>query len=788
MATGLLSDAVPNSRLTREDVQRIAVDAMADDARNDRITLAYHQLSQQMAEFLGDSTNANWCTFAVWGSRSSGSGIRTEALPIRLAEGLKRLPLPAVARQRALKRMAAVRGSGGQLPARSLAAGNRGVFFEMGMAYVAFFELFAPSTDGEADRHDTEALLDDLLALIPEIPAAAGSAWPNVDRSLVRRGFSAYLEARSSSRSKARAEWMLLGNLCLAEYEQRRLQTLLTLAVTEPRERFTRGSRKRARSASSDQAWLQFATHRLLAVELADEVLPVDVDLRSRSGEPFLPPTLREITNRDLRELLARLDPFHLDAPPDWDGEETAVANWIDIDQRLRYVAALFRSRQQSSSTWSAPFGEPDERRVLSGRAAERVASPTATPPWLGERGLTRQAWDDLRMRSDPHVDVVVEQFWQQNAVAPEHRRFDTLMGELAKPDATMHPVIRSYLQKDLVAPAWADADRVHSGREFYRRLRLPINLALLVGSLPEAYAAAKGVRVLELVSNLVTDPKRRIGQTAQFVHDMTLHDPLDPTSVATSSIKGVRLMHAAVRHMIEVGGYGFEDDDSVRPAAWDHTLGMPINQEDMLGTMLSFCVPPLDFATRCGFLIDRRAAEDYVHLWCVVGAMLGIEEHLLVDQRTDDPRTLSVAQAQGLAQVIRMRHHEASTGGQLLMLSLEQELQNHTPRPLRPVPGALIRAAIGDTIADGLLVQPRGVADWCVDRSVGIGNRLATHRWYRWLMPKVVEQLGERWYRIFAMGGYGASPQFRRGMRFTQQAHADREAAVIDEMETANV
>ena len=62
--------------------------------RNRRITLAYSNLSTQLATLIaqGDSENrdANWCTFATWSSRTIGASIDPHPVP----PPLQHLPLP----------------------------------------------------------------------------------------------------------------------------------------------------------------------------------------------------------------------------------------------------------------------------------------------------------------------------------------------------------------------------------------------------------------------------------------------------------------------------------------------------------------------------------------------------------------------------------------------------------------------------------------------------------------------------------------------------------------------
>ena len=62
----------------------------------------------------------------------------------------------------------------------------------------------------------------------------------------------------------------------------------------------------------------------------------------------------------------------------------------------------------------------------------------------------------------------------------------------------------------------------------------------------------------------------------------------LDAGGAGIRSAQKVRLMHDAVRHLILEHG-------------WDPALGLPINQEDQLGTLLTFSAVILDGLRKLG-------------------------------------------------------------------------------------------------------------------------------------------------------------------------------------------
>ena len=80
-----------------------------------------------------------------------------------------------------------------------------------------------------------------------------------------------------------------------------------------------------------------------------------------------------------------------------------------------------------------------------------------------------------------------------------------------------------------------------------------------------------------------------------------------------------MRLVHALVRRRLIADGQ------------WDTEVhGVPINQQDSLGTLTVFSTVLLDVLERAGKSIKRADQEAFWHLWRVVGHFLGIaHEHL---------------------------------------------------------------------------------------------------------------------------------------------------------------
>jgi hypothetical protein len=64
---------------------------------------------------------------------------------------------------------------------------------------------------------------------------------------------------------------------------------------------------------------------------------------------------------------------------------------------------------------------------------------------------------------------------------------------------------IRAYLVETLPLPDWADMGKIKRGQQPFETWGLEIACCLFCASLPSAYAAAKGVKVLYLTARLDT-------------------------------------------------------------------------------------------------------------------------------------------------------------------------------------------------------------------------------------------------------------------------------------------
>lgn len=342
---------------------------------------------------------------------------------------------------------------------------------------------------------------------------------------------------------------------------------------------------------------------------------------------------------------------------------------------------------------------------------------------------------DRARRTGDPVADGVVATVFVDPPVAADP--FRHLLAVHGRPDAHDDPVspqVRDWFDDHGALPAWVDLDRCNRGVDFFAEWSLQIGLGLFLSALPSAYAAESGVPVLALTARLETDAERRIMETAQLVLDVGRHDSMTPGSPAYVTARHVRLMHAGVRHLIR-------NDPRISPPGpagpgafvWEPSWGVPINQEHLAGTLVSFSFTMLEVLDTIGLDYDQQAATDYLHLWSVVGHLLGVEDHLIPRSRHEYAE---------LSAAIKRRNYRASGYGADLTAALLDVVRSYLPRHLDGLAPTTMRSFIGEDVADMLDVPPRNWTRWLllgIRDSMRSGAGAAGHTAIgRWLTRRV--------------------------------------------------
>ena len=139
-----------------------------------------------------------------------------------------------------------------------------------------------------------------------------------------------------------------------------------------------------------------------------------------------------------------------------------------------------------------------------------------------------------------------------------------------------------------------------------------------------------------------------------------------------------VRFMHAAMRYVLNpptphssTGSAANLHHFANRLPQWNTELGKPINQEDMAFTLLTFSLIIPQGLNDIGCRITRDQKEAFLHLWCVVGYLMGIRGDLL----TDD-----LDQAQALYDAILREEAGPTEQGKVLTDQVLKVLKGYLP------------------------------------------------------------------------------------------------------------
>jgi hypothetical protein len=251
---------------------------------------------------------------------------------------------------------------------------------------------------------------------------------------------------------------------------------------------------------------------------------------------------------------------------------------------------------------------------------------------------------DDHRTRGDAALDAVVSQL-TPGAVGE-------MLGMLFRSDSIPDDPRFQALCERLPPVAVEDRALLEEGQQLFQLFGPEMLLVLGCYGLPAAYAASNGVQVIYRARRLKDDGQRRLSETAQMLINVMVPGGLEPGGIGARSARKVRLMHALVRQHVR----------SLKEPPWPALHGMPINQEDLGGTLLTFSLVVLDGLRKIGAVVAPSAERGYFAVWCHIGAILGIDAELR-------PRDFGAAMA--LAARIGQRQFRTSAEGRHLASEL---------------------------------------------------------------------------------------------------------------------
>jgi len=346
---------------------------------NLRITLVHQQLSLALRQLIGQSSGANFHTWAVWGSKTAGRTIRRADLPVPIRmvtpaagggagragggggggrgpagggagapRGARGAGAAAVMRSRrgpGRDRRPAIAVAGGAClgagagrgvrrladrAAQSIFGGNATVLDDIGRQSARF--LSAAGRDAAFEAFETQ--------LRPGPPETGG-------QDLLRGAYRHYREASRAADPDHRDELMLYANLLAILHEHRRLEPYIDGSLPKPLRRLV--------------------TVRLLGFSIGHESMRVSENVAPDHGVVF-PATLAEIEDDELAALLD--GPGGLDRTPD-SLQGSAAHDWTQLSDRMNFICDLFRSRQLDPELFEPPYTGAQRAAIEAGQVPD---------------------------------------------------------------------------------------------------------------------------------------------------------------------------------------------------------------------------------------------------------------------------------------------------------------------------------------------------------------------------------------------------------------------------------
>src|SRR5262249_53994435 len=122
---------------------------------------------------------------------------------------------------------------------------------------------------------------------------------------------------------------------------------------------------------------------------------------------------------------------------------------------------------------------------------------------------------------------------------------------------------------------------------------------------------------------------------TLQTVVNVSTCHGFQPGGRAVITAQKLRLLHAGVRTIARALLRKYEP-----------TFGVPVNQEDMIGTIMGFSLLVIEGWEKLGIRLTRNQQEDYLYLWLTFARMMGIHPPLEHTSWDYLPRDLDDARA----------------------------------------------------------------------------------------------------------------------------------------------
>ncbi len=360
---------------------------------------------------------------------------------------------------------------------------------------------------------------------------------------------------------------------------------------------------------------------------------------------------------------------------------------------------------------------------------------------------------DEMRTQGDPLADESLQSIVHADEAGVIRSLFRTMNANDAVPPGNVFPALTRFFEQTNVLPPGVDQQRILRGERVFIRNVYLAALALLTKSLPEGYAAPNLSIILNISGELRTHTFRRLLATLQTVINVSSCHGFQQGGRAVITAQKLRLLHSGIRHLTKKS----------RPE-YASRYGVPVNQEDMLGTVMGFSLLVLRGLRALGARLSRQEEEDFLYLWLVFSRMMGIYPHANPNDISYIPADVDDAEAfYGLYErrhyVDAAQNPDGVALGQANVAMLEQMI----PFPLRlfgfrSMPRICMEELMGTEGIERLAVEPlRGhvVLRWI------LRNLHALIRPYMSVAPHIDGHFGMGLLQYLISSSYGGQVTF---------------------------
>ncbi len=299
----------------------------------------------------------------------------------------------------------------------------------------------------------------------------------------------------------------------------------------------------------------------------------------------------------------------------------------------------------------------------------------------------TDQHLDQLRTVGDPLADAAVISLLAHQEYAEQINSWKDFPQKDVYKEFPVE--VRDFLDSFQEKPEWLDIQKVKIAHDFFAKEGNLYLSMLGFYSLPYCYAFADGAQVLVRSKRITDEIGMRLAETTLFVMDLFQPGNFITNMDACLTIVKVRLIHAFSRYFV-----------SKYSKDWESSWGIPINQEDMLGTNLAFSLMVIRGFEKINQFPGKEKLEATLHYWKVVGHYMGLSIAYW-------PETSK--EAFELEKAIRIRHLKLSEAGQVLTRALIKFYQEAIPdENVSSLSETLISFFVGQEASTALGIKER--------------------------------------------------------------------------------